>query len=375
MSEFNKELIWKEKGNKWHYGDEFIEYLKKELSTGISFEALRKKIGVNYSVLKNIFENENLNKNKSKNGMDFKELYQDYDWCYEMFVNRGMNHEEMAIEANCSKRVIEKWCCEKHKINQSFRRKNKKLNKIQKDLIIGSMLGDGHIDNRENSPLFIVSHAENQKDYLFWKYEILKDFFNMKPVLSEKNLVKHFKTGYYKAKPYYRISSRVHDCFLEIRDMSVFDLIKNLNEFSFCIHMLDDGSRTNSNWQTCVAPYSEEEVLYMIKSINKKFGIKAYICKSDNRYINFTSNDSRKIDDMILRNIHNELDIVKYKILDKNITKETNSMMINTENGRMRLSSLFGDKNIYDYEKIIKIYKSGVCNSEEIINVYNRGEL
>ena len=46
------------------------------------------------------------------NNPKFKAVYQDYDWCYERYVIKGMTHQEMADECGASLRVIQKWCSE-----------------------------------------------------------------------------------------------------------------------------------------------------------------------------------------------------------------------------------------------------------------------
>ena len=88
------------------------------------------------------------------NNANFNAIYQDYDWYYTNFVELGLNHEKMANIAGCTKRVIEKWGQEKHHIDTYTRMNGKRLNRQQYDLIVGSLLGDGHIDRREEFPLF-----------------------------------------------------------------------------------------------------------------------------------------------------------------------------------------------------------------------------
>jgi len=56
-------------------------------------------------------------------------------------------------------------------------RLNQKLSRLQKSLIIGSILGDGYIrivDGRSNAFLEI-NHSSKAKKYVDWKYEILKN--------------------------------------------------------------------------------------------------------------------------------------------------------------------------------------------------------
>ena len=54
-----------------------------------------------------------------KNSIKFTAPYQNYDWCFERFINKGMSHQEMADEIGVSKRVIQKWCVERFHIYAS----------------------------------------------------------------------------------------------------------------------------------------------------------------------------------------------------------------------------------------------------------------
>lgn len=72
-----------------------------------------------------------------------------------------------------------------------------KLSEIQRDLIIGSLLGDGCLIPNSWGKLyrFQVEHCVDQKDYVLWKYEILKDFVLTEPRFQEKNRSWKFRTG------------------------------------------------------------------------------------------------------------------------------------------------------------------------------------
>lgn len=251
----------------------------------------------------------------NKRSIHFKAIYQEYDWCYQKFIIEGLNHDQMAEEANCTKRVIEKWCCEKHRLTQKYRQKNKQLSGIQIDLIVGSMLGDGHIDKRETQPIFIVSHAENQKDYLYWKYEILKDLCNIPPTYQDGGKVK-FKGNpkEYTKQGSHRICTRVYDSLLPFREMGRRELMDSLNAFSLSVWLLDDGHRSRSNWSICIASFSEEEKKHVIKTLKSKFSLNSYILESDNRYLNFRARESRILDNIVLGIMPNDLDIIEYKI-------------------------------------------------------------
>lgn len=284
------------------------------------------------------------------NNFNYKAIYQDYDWCYEMFINRGMNHEEMAEEAGCSKRVVEKWCCERNGLTQKYRQQNKQLNQIQKDLIIGSLIGDGHIDKRETQPMFIVSHAENQKDYLYWKYEILKDLCNIPPVYKQES-VKFFNDKPYTCQPQYRFCTRIYDCLITLRSMNKLEIIDNLNDFSLSIFILDDGSRDRSNWSVCVAGFNDIEKAHLLNKLKTFFKFDAYIAQSDDRYIKFRAENSRSLDNLILAQIPNNLDIIKYKIIENdNIATPQKHTYINI-NGNKTLLTEYCEVNNLNYKQ------------------------
>lgn len=251
------------------------------------------------------------------NNPNFKAVYQDYDWYYENFVELGLNHEQMADIAHCTKRVIEKWGQEKHHIDTYTRMKNKKLNQQQYDLVIGSLLGDGHIDRREEFPLFVVSHAENQKDYLYYKYAIMKNLCEMTPTKYKGKMQYKIVDSICDCQDFYRFNTRTYCAFKPFRKMSKIDLINRLNEYSFSIWMLDDGHCVEKGyWELCAPLESDEERSTMKNILYNKFGITP-IEQKDNRYFKFHSEDSFKITNMILNNIPNDLDVIQSKILNK----------------------------------------------------------
>lgn len=316
-----------------------------------------------------------------KHNNKYKAPYQDYNWCYERYINKSMTHEQMAKEANTTLRTIQKWCSEKHGLNARTFKKYKKLSDIQRQLIMFSLLGDGHIDKRENEPLFIVSHTENQKDYLYWKHNILIDLCSSEPTYYPEGTA-IFNGKKYKRNGAYRFCTRVINDLIPIREMSKYEIIDKLNEFGLVIHMLDDASRSHSNWYICVAAFTQEEKELYINICKERFGL---FCKpmNDERYMEFDAQSSRKIDDMILSNVPNDLDIVRYKIIDKDICEPANYFYVHTQNedvGLVRYCRSNGIKyepvksmlveldykDIDEFELINLVERSGLYNDKRI---------
>jgi len=63
------------------------------------------------------------------------------------------------------------------------------LTQEQKSLIIGTILGDGYlrIIPRRKNAFLEVNHSANQRDYVDWKYSILRSIVKSGPKLRKGN--------------------------------------------------------------------------------------------------------------------------------------------------------------------------------------------
>ena len=93
------------------------------------------------------------------------------------------------------------------------------------------------------------------------------------------------------------------------------EIISDLDDLGVAIWFLDDGNREECNWRLCFAALDGEEKEKTIEILGQR-GISSHLCK-DTRYLFVNAEGSRKLDEIILNNIPNELDIVKAKIFDK----------------------------------------------------------
>ena len=297
---------------KYNFNHEDIEKIK-EMSIIYTISEISKCFKVSHSVIKRVMIENSIPSIVSKFDSKNKPIYQNYDWLYDKYVTNGMSTNDIAKLCSASNRVIKKWVNEKYKITTHTRKNDTELNNIQHDIVIGSLLGDGHIDKRDNYPIFIVSHAENQKDYLYWKYNEFIKLCNKEPSKID-SCIKIFGDKEYLCQNAYRMITRSLNCFIDYRNMSKSDVINNLNELSFSVFILDDGSRYDKIWSLCVASLSNNEKELLINKMNELFNINGYLNK-DIRYMSFRVPCSKIIDNIILKNIPNELDIIKYKIL------------------------------------------------------------
>lgn len=88
---------------------------------------------------------------------------------------------------------------QKPNTNSSFHRELRKrlsLSDLQKKVLIGSLMGDGClIANSSNTNYRLqIEHCSKQKEYVWWKYEIFKDFVLAPPAYHQRTDSWQFRT-------------------------------------------------------------------------------------------------------------------------------------------------------------------------------------
>jgi len=184
------------------------------------------------------------------------------------------------------------------------------------DLIIGSLMGDASVRQREKNSCFRFSHSIVQKDYCDFKKSILGNFN-----ISEFREVKR-KIG---EKFIYAVdfSTKTHSVFNYYRNLfykngrKVIDkkILEQLNPRSLAIWICDDGSYSNTQDYIilCTNSYSLEEHNLIKGFFEKRFGLSPTIGFRDNKYyyLRFKKEDTQKLIKIIKPFIPESM---KYKI-------------------------------------------------------------
>ncbi len=122
----------------------------------------------------------------------------------------------------------------------------------QKDFLEGLLLGDASIvypnKNKSLYPRLTVSRKDDDKDYLFWQYDVLKDFYLSGPK-SKRCFDKRFKKEYYQ----YHLQTRTGKIFTDYHKKWYPNGIKiiprdlQITPLLMLIWFLDDGCIVNSS--------------------------------------------------------------------------------------------------------------------------------
>ncbi len=176
-----------------------------------------------------------------------------------------------------NKHWTRKWSAFKSKTENSF------LNPIQKSLLIGSMLGDGTMRMGKNATNanFKVDHGLKQKEYVFWKYEILKNFVPTPPKLSYRtnlNGVRYEKSWWFRTVRhplltdiyYWFYKTKSYRCGTKIVPLDLCDF---LDPLAMAVWIMDDGSYSRKRLDISTYSFTLQEVKFLCLIIKKKFKI------------------------------------------------------------------------------------------------------
>jgi len=143
-------------------------------------------------------------------------------------------------------------------------------------VIVGTLLGDGYLDETTMGYSLRLHHGIKQKDYVDWKYKILSNIVNSPPKV-------------YGTRVYFRTVSHPH--LVNLRKLFYKDknkvipenfLEKLFNPLSLAVWIMDDGTNELGSGK-CVKinsqsfSYADHEII--CKLLRNKFGLKAKINK------------------------------------------------------------------------------------------------
>ena len=172
------------------------------------------------------------------------------------------------------------------------------LTQEQKALIIGTILGDGYlrIIPRRNNAFLEVNHSINQKDYVDWKYRILKSIVKSGPRLRKGN-------GHRIACRFYtRSMSEITQLFRTFYQNGKKVIPENLNlePLGLAVWFMDDGSRSRNSLYINSQQFNLGDQIKLQKLLLDRFGIRSTLNK-DKIYqrIRIVTEDAKKLCDLI----------------------------------------------------------------------------
>lgn len=242
----------------------------------------------------------------------------------DLYLNKRKTTYEIAEMFQVNRKTITRWLSEYDIDINPKQRKYELIKKVpftqkQKDLIVGTVLGDGCIalhGRKNKSCRLIVSHCEKQKDFLMWKKSILGNFVNVINKKEDKR----------KNSIMYSFTTVVHNEFKFYRNLFYDgnkkiikeELINHLSPLSLATWFLDDGTLyKNVNMRLSTDSFTKEDNEKLQWMLKCNFDIKSKVCeymRHDKKYyyMSFNKSNSLKMTEMIAPY---SIDCMQYKLI------------------------------------------------------------
>lgn len=159
------------------------------------------------------------------------------------------------------------------------------LSHEQKALIMGSLLGDGtmRMGKGAQNANFKVEHGLEQKEYVLWKYKILKSLVFTEPKISyryKENGEKYEKSWWFRTirHPFLtEIYKRFYlmDGYRTGRKIIPMNIADDINEFSLAIWIMDDGSYNSNVIDISTYSFLLSEIHFLQNVFEKVFCVEA----------------------------------------------------------------------------------------------------
>lgn len=202
------------------------------------------------------------------------------------------------------------------------------VKKAQRELIIGTLLGDGYLQRtgKRNARLRL-EHSEKQKEYILWKYELLKNLMQDKPKRLER-----YNPKWKKSYVYYRCQSHsmpllgaYRRAFYDEKGKKrIPEKIKSLLKapLSLAVWYMDDGHYYARDGVAYIymPRYEEADIKRLLSALSENFGLKPRVVyKKGYPVLFFDREQTKKLFEIINPWVP---DFMKYKTSPDPVTTE-----------------------------------------------------
>lgn len=147
------------------------------------------------------------------------------------------------------------------------------LSEVQKELVLGCVLGDGYLRKKVNAHLQIT-HSFKQKEYVDWKYRILKNIVITPPRVYKGNAKRIGYRFFTKSLPELTsFYSRFYRNGVKIVPKDI-----NLSALSLAVWYMDDGSKSRKACYFNSQQFDPESQQNLLECFSK-LGIRASLNK------------------------------------------------------------------------------------------------
>lgn len=206
---------------------------------------------------------------------------------------KGLSDREIAKIINISKSAIGDYRC-KLGLGKFYKPINFSL--FQRSVLIGTLLGDGHlrIDNLNAHGDF--AHCVAQKEYALHKYEILKELCSCPkeefPYDKRTNKVYPRISVRFISHPYLNPIYTI--LYKDKKKIISKEILAEFTNVSLAYLYMDDGTKNKCGYTICTNGFDITSIRLLSDALLDKFGIESSIHKENMLYIPARSKDAFK---------------------------------------------------------------------------------
>lgn len=186
------------------------------------------------------------------------------------------------------------------------RKKELRLSRKQRSILVGMLLGDGHLETQNQGKTYRlkVEHSSKQREYVEWLYEQFRDLVPKEPYVKSKELGGKKFTSYGFTTYSLGLFRFYAQQFYQGRHRVIPRIIgRLLDPMALAVWFMDDGSFKSRRHKTYVIHASgyEKRELESVKSVlETKFGIDARVHRQYDAWrLYITSSSARKFKELI----------------------------------------------------------------------------
>lgn len=272
---------------------------------------------VNYNIVSKWFKQYDIKINK----YNISEVKPEKDKLYNLYQNK-LTIQQIADIYQVDKKTVNNWFKSYNiEVNSNIRKfyhlKAVPFTEIQKQFIVGTLLGNGHIARiGKKSRRLTITHCEKQLDYLLWKKDIMSNFVN--------NIRKNEKTS--KNSIFWSFASITHNefnfyhnLFYENNKKVIKENIADyLTNFGLAVWLMDSGFKSNNvNIRLSTELFSENENEILKRIIKLNFDLNCKVCTYVKNNIKYHYLSFNKRNSILLSKIVDKYIIpsMKYKLV------------------------------------------------------------
>jgi len=164
---------------------------------------------------------------------------------------------------------------------EEYKRKLK-LNKTQRSILVGTLLGDSHLETRNDGKTYRlkVEHSSKQAFYVNWLYEHFKDWTLTPPKYKDKQVFDKTYQNYYFSTLSVGNFRFYGKQFYDNKNQKIIpkQIRKWLTPLALAVWIMDDGSAKSKDHRAVILNtqgFSRDDLKILVVALQSVYGIEA----------------------------------------------------------------------------------------------------